>query len=404
MARGRLRSELRESVTLLRAETWLFVGVALAWVAYGGWVLATGVLVARFPALERTVLATLADRSVSLRTVLAAGLWLVVPSLAAVALVNRRLRNGYGNLVDAYRFDHPSLLLALPGCVLVGCLLLGVTLGQPRPLTALALFGTAHLVVRTVAYGHRVYTLSYPPLFSFLVFVTALSFATYWLVAAAGASGVPSTLSPWLTRAGVGPVAETVLRLTTVGPARATTVFVAGPGVLASVYLLAQLLAGAVVRLRAPLANPQRRPDQRFPVMPPAAGPRDGDANSERSGESEPASRDHPESGSDTVATESDADKPGHTGTRVFSPEEVARTSPPATDSAGSSDAATGSEATPDSESEPDPEATDGAWLDDTAVFTPEKRDTGMSYCSECGESLPSDADACPSCGTPVGG
>ena len=406
MERGRLGSELRESVTLLRVEPWLFVGVALAWVAYGGWVLATGLLLEQSPTLERTVLGTFDGRPVPLRTVLAAGLWLVVPSVAAVVLVNRRLRNSYGNLADAYRFDHPSLLLALPGCVLGGCLLLSVALGHQRPLTVLALFGTAHLVVRTVAYGHRVYTLSHPPFLSLLVFVSALSFAACWLVQAAVAPGVPSALSPWLARAGVGPVAETALRVTGVRPSQATTVFVGGPGVLASAYLLVQLLAGAVVRLRAPLANPQRRPDQRFPVMPPAAGPRNGDGETgpEPPDEAEPESRDRTEDGTDAAGADSDADSPGHTGTRVFSPDEVPQANPPAHEPARSPDADAGPEATVDSGTEaepPDTENTDGAWMDDTAVFTPEKRGT---ECDECGESLPHDADACPSCGNPVGG
>ncbi len=90
MERGRLGLELRESAALLRTETWLFVGVGLAWLVYGGWVLATGLLLAQFPGIEGTVLVTLAGRTISLRTVLAASLWLLGPSLATVVLVNRR--------------------------------------------------------------------------------------------------------------------------------------------------------------------------------------------------------------------------------------------------------------------------------------------------------------------------
>jgi hypothetical protein len=423
MERGRLGLELRESAALLRAETWLFVGVGLAWLVYGGWVLATGLLLAQFPGLESTVLVTLAGRTISLRTVLAAGLWLFGPSLATVVLVNRRLRNSYRNLVDAYRLDHPSLLLAIPGSVLLGCLLLSVTLGQRRPLTVVALFGTVHLVVRTVAYGHRVYTLSVPRLLSLLVFVSAAALGTGWLTQPVIAPGVSSSLSPWLARAGVGPVAETALQLTGVQPSQATPLFIAVPGVLASVYLLFQLLAGTVVRIRAPLSNPQRRPDQRFPIMPPVGGSRNGDESptAERTVDAAPDSREQTGAGTDTADADSDAEPPGHTGTRVFSPDEVPAAEPPAhgseqNNAQPSDDDAEPETAANDSGTETESEtagtddtdgaasATDEAWMDDTSVFTPGGRDAGQSYCGECGESLPPDANACPSCGDPVDG
>ncbi|EMA10359.1 hypothetical protein SAMN05443574_10976 [Haloarcula vallismortis] len=422
MERGRLGLELRESAALLRTETWLFVGVALAWVVYGGWVLATGLLLAQFPALERTVLATLGGQTVSLRTVLAAGLWLVGPSLAAVVLVNRRLRNSYGNLADAYRLDHPSLLLAIPGSVLLGCLLVSLILGQRRPLTVVALFGTVHLVVRTVAYGHRVYTLSVPPFLSLLVCVSAVSLSAGVVLQMGTAAGVLSALSPWPTRAGVSPLAETALQLLGVGLSQATQLSIAVPGVLASAYLFVQLLAGTAVRIRAPLSNPQRRPDQRFPIMPPVGVAQNGDESTatERAVD---ATLDSGTSGdgSETEDADSDAEPPGHTGTRVFSPDEAPAAEPAAHESvqgnAQPSDADTDPEtAADDSSTDTDPEtagrddtdeadsATDEAWMDDTSVFTPGGRDADQSYCSECGESLSSDANTCPSCGDSVDG
>ncbi|MHC3381094.1 zinc-ribbon domain-containing protein [Haloarcula sp. H-GB5] len=421
MERGRLGLELRESAALLRAETWLFVGVGLAWLVYGGWVLATGLLLAQFPGLERTVLATLAGRTVTLRTVLAAGLWLVGPSLATVVLINRRLRNRHGNLADAYRLDHPSLLLAIPGSVLLGCLLLSVILGQLWPLTVVVLFGTVHLVVRTVAYGHRVYTLSVPPLLSLLVFVSAVSLSTGWLVQMDTASGVSPALSPWLTQAGISPVVEIALKLTGVQPAQATPIFIAVPGVLASAYLLFQLLAGTPVRIRAPLSNWQRRPDQRHPIMPPAGSAQNGTERptAQEAVDAAPDSRE--QTGTDTEDDDSDAESPGHTGTRVFSPDEAQAAEPPAHESgqgnAPPSGAATEPEATVDDtgtgadsetagtdDTNETTSTTDEAWMDDTSVFTPGGRDAGQSYCSECGESLPPDADTCPSCGDPVDG
>jgi hypothetical protein len=423
MERGRLGLELRESAALLRTETWLFVGVGLAWLVYGGWVLATGLLLAQFSGLEQTVLVTLAGRTVSLRTVLAGGLWLVGPSLATVVLINRRLRNRHGNLADAYRLDHPSVLLAIPGSVLLGCLLVSLILGQRRPLTVIALFGTVHLVVRTVAYGHRVYTLSVPTFLSLLVFVSAVSLSTGWLVQTVTAPGVLSALSPWLTQTGISPVVETALQLTGVQPAQATPLLVAVPGVLASAYLFFQLLAGTVVRIRAPLSNPQRRPDQRFPIMPPVRTAESGTERptAERAVNAESDSREQTGDRADTADTGSDEESPGHTGTRVFSPDEVPAAEPPAhesaPDNAQSSDSGeepetAGDDSGTDTDSEtagPDDtnkaaSATDEAWMDDTSVFTPGGRDAGQSYCSECGESLPPDADTCPSCGDPVDG
>ncbi|AUG47548.1 zinc ribbon domain-containing protein [Haloarcula taiwanensis] len=420
MERGRLWLEVRESAALLRVETWLFVGMGVAWLVYGGWVLATGLLLAQFPGLERPVLATFAGRTVSLRTVLATGLWLGGPSLATVVLINRRLRNRHGNLVDAYRLDHPSLLLAIPGSVLLGCLLVSLSLGQRGPLTVVALFGTVHLVVRTVAYGHRVYTLSVPSFLSLLVFVSAVSLSTGWLVQMVTAPGVQSGLSPWLTQAGVSPVGEAALQLMGVQPAQATLLCIAVPGVLASAYLLFQLLAGAVVRIRAPLSNPQRRPDQRFPVMPPVGTAQNGEGSpaAEQAADAAPESRDQTGEETDTEAAGSDVESPGHTGTRVFSPDEVPAAEPAAHESAQNNAQSSDDDADPegpvdhsgtDMDSETagpgdTNETTDEAWMDDTSVFTPGGRDAGQSYCSECGESLPSDADICPSCDDPVDG
>jgi len=413
MERGRLGSELRESAALLRAETWLFVGVGLAWVAYGGWVIATGLLLGTL-GLDGTVFST----GVSVRTAVAVGLWFVGPALVSVVLVNRQLRNRHGNLIDAYRLDHPSLLLAIPGSVLLGCLLLSVVLGQRPALTLLALVGTVHLVIRTVAYGHRVYTLSLLPLLSLLVFVSAVSLGISWLVQATTAPGVSSALSPWIADAGVDSVAEPLRQLT--GSSRAVPVFIAVPGVLASVYLVLQSLAGAVVRARAPLANPQRRPDQRFPIMPPVGGPRD-DAETavvEDDSDAEPEAPDQHEAGADSADDDSDDSPPTHTGTRVFSPDEMAQTQPTAHDSesgegrsqddAGPEPTAaeTGTEPeTPTAgEDDADSASTDEEWIDDTAVFTPGGRDSDKSYCGNCGASLAGEVTTCPSCGESITG
>jgi hypothetical protein len=218
-------------------------------------------------------------------------------------------------------------------------------------------------------------------------------------------------------------VAETALQLTGVQPAQATSLLVALPGVLASAYLFFQLLAGTAVRIRAPLSNPQRRPDQRFPIMPPVRTAESGTERptAERAVDAAPDTREQTEDGTDPADTGSDDESPGHTGTRVFSPDEVPAAEPPANESAPDnaqpSDGGKEPEtAADDSGTDPDSEtaesdgtneaasATDEAWMDDTSVFTPGGRDAGQSYCSECGESLPPDADTCPSCGDPVDG
>lgn len=413
--RGRLAAELRESVSLLRAERWLFFGLVLAWFAYGGWVVATGLALRRVaPGLDSAALAAVGGVEVTAAVGVAVVAWLVVPALVAVWLVNRRLRNDYGNLADAYRFDHPALLLVVPGVGLAGCLALTVALGRNAALTALAVAATAHLVVRTAAYGHRVYTLSSPAALSALVYLTALTFAAAWL-ARVPVLDVPA-VTVWLARAEVGPTAGPVLGAIGVTPTLAATAAVAVPGTLVAVYLLAQSAAGAVVRSRAPLDDPQRRPDQRFPIMPPVAT---GDAEAE-SGSTDTAEdaeqserSDSPADAAEPTATGDETSAPRHTGTRVYSPGESAATEPstaspedadepggagrandaPTVDGVRADETATveTSETAADSDTD--------EWIDDTSVFTPERRDgSSKRHCPDCGEVVSSDANRCPNC------
>lgn len=417
MERGRVGSELRASVALLRAETRLLVGVAVAWAAYGGWVVATGRLLQTVAAgLASSVVLTTVDVSVSAFTLTAVCVWLVLPAAAAVGLVNRYLRNDYDNLTGAYRLDHPSLLVAVPGTVLVGCLALSAALGRSGVLTAVTVLASVHLVVRTVAYGHRVYTLSVPAVLSLLVFVTGLSLGAAWLVEAATG---PAWLVSWATQAGVGPVVQTGLRLAAVPAARAVTVALALPGVLATTYLLVQFAVSAVVRMRAPLSNPQRRPDQRFPVMPPVGGPRPETQTDDAESDDKPGGDQQTDLRSDEETNPSDEQPSTHTGTRVFSPDEetepppdsaqtdessTARQSEPTTP-VESDDVATQRETDTATESAPPEEASDAAdeaWVDDTAVFSSAGRDAAPSYCGACGELLSPGDTACQSCGEPV--
>lgn len=428
--RRRLVAELRESVSLLRAERWVFLGLALAWIAYGAWVVATGYGLRRVtPWLDSTALGTLGGVDLTATIAVAAVAWLVVPALVAVWLVNRRLRNDYGNLADAYRFDHPALLLVVPGTALVCCLVLSVAFGRSIGLTVLAVAATAHLVVRTVAYGHRVYTLSSPAGLSVLVFLTALTFAVGWL---ATAPDVPR-VTTWLARAGVDRTAASLLTAIGVTPTLASPAVVAVPGALVAAYLVAQAAAGAVVRSRAPLADPQRRPDQRFPVMPPVAtrddAPETGPTGAADADE-ELDHSDSPAEAEELTADIGDAGATRHTGTRVYSPGDSSPAEPstasdrgadgrgsdggatdaPTVDGVRATDGTTDEAATgPGAELERDeqPVETGGTaddsnpdeWIDDTSVFTPERREgSSERYCPDCGEVVSPDASRCPNC------
>lgn len=406
MERGPLVTELSESVSLLRSEIWLFLGLGLAWITYGGWVIATGSILRRAaPGLDGLVLTTIDGVGLSAMNVVAGVLWLVVPGLIAVLLVNRRLRNSYGNLANAYRLDHPSLLLVVPGVALLTCLLFSVTVGRQAPVTALALVASAHLVVRTVAYGHRVYTLSVPAILSLLVFLAAGALGAGWLVQVTALDVGPAELALWIERAGVGRVVESVLVLAGIHPAQVLTLSVAVPGVLAVAYLIPQLVAGAVVRLRAPLSDPQRRPDQRFPIMPPVTAPRDGSEATDVPAVdgTEPATpaeaSESPDGHSHSADTDTTKQTPEHTGTRVYDPDDTPPSAPPARESNSDQSPDLG-EPKPTSEST-DTESDTDEWIDDTAVFTPGGR-SDPSQCKDCGASIGSAATTCPSCGNPV--
>nr|WP_254282456.1 zinc ribbon domain-containing protein [Haloarcula salina] len=408
-------TELRESVSVLRAERWLFLGLVLAWVAYGAWVVATGLALRRVaPKLDSTTFAAAGGVEITATVAVAAVAWLVVPSLVAVWLVNRRLRNDYGNLADAYRFDHPALLLVVPGVALACCLVLSVALGRSGALTVLAVAATAHLVVRTVAYGHRVYTLSSPAALSVLVFLTALTFAVGWL-ARATVLDVPTAVD-WPARAGVDRTVGPVLDATAVTPTVAVTAAVAVPGTLVAAYLVVQSAVGAVVRSRAPLADPQRRPDQRFPIMPPVAT-RDAESEGAPTDTEESDRSSPPAEPEESTADIGGSDATRHTGTRVYSPGETAAAEPsppgdgsatdaPAVDGARADESVTDEAVTAETDPSrtervetPSESADSDEWIDDTSVFTPERRAGSPDrHCPNCGEVVSPGASRCPNC------
>lgn len=392
-------TELRESVTLLLREWWLFVGGLLGVLCYGGWVLASGVVFRRVTPLASV--RTVAGFAIDAATVFAVLAWLVLPALVAVALVERRLQNASGNLVDDYRLDHPSVLLAIPGLVLLGCLAATVTVGESTAVVAVALVASVHLLVRTVAYGYRVYTLSLPRLFSALLFLTAATLAGGALVQMAALSG---PVGEWVANAGVDTVVRTQLPAAGIDPASVPGLVVAVPAVLASAYLLLQLVAGSVVRLRAPLEDPNRRAGQRFPIMPPVSTGAGGGGDGAVAVDDGPANDAVDDA---TAATDDDRSQ-----TRVFSPNApLADERRPEVDGAGVADDAVSPDDEASAGRDPADEASDDTgteseestegWMDDTAVFTADAAGTAPDQCPDCGREIPLETTVtfCPNCG-----
>ncbi|MDS0276197.1 zinc ribbon domain-containing protein [Halomicroarcula sp. S1AR25-4] len=394
MADRVLVAEFRRSISLLRSEVWVLTGALLGALCYGAWVLATGIAVgSATPGLASSVVTTVGDVTVTGLSVLALVLWVVVPAIAVSVLAGRRFRNEHGNLEKRYRLDHPALLLALPGLVMGGCLVATVTAGRSPAVTAIALVASVHLLVRTVAYGYRVYTLSVPRLFTASLAVGGAALAGGWLVTATVLAERSETAGGLVTRSGLSSVVETGLTLAGVGPADALAVLVSVPALLATAYLAVQLVAGTVVRIQAPLSNPTRRPGQRFPIMPPVSrgdagengavavgsGSDDGEADTvdEVSAEDEP----------DTTGDASDDDR---SHTRVFTPDD------PVPENSGTPTEV----ATVDGMGH-DEDDTDDGWEDDTAVFSFDREDSSPDVCEACGETIAADAEVsfCPNCG-----
>lgn len=372
----------------------MLVGGVVGALSYGLWVLATGIAVgSATPGLANGGVTTVGGATVTGLSVIGLVLWVLLPAAVVSALAGRRFVNEHGNLDNRYRLDHPSLLLAPPGLVLFGSLAATVTTGRSAALTAITLVASVHLLVRTVAYGYRVYTLSVPRLFTALLAAAVAALAGGVLVAATLLADLSATANGPVARAGVPTVVETGLTLAGVAPADALAGLVAVPALLATAYLAVQLVAGTAVRMRAPLANPTRRPGQRFPIMPPvshgdSAENHDGTAGHGTAGSDAAPVGDAPsETDPDAAADESDDDR---SHTRVFTPDEPAP---------GDSDATT-EVATVDGMA-PDEDGTDDEWEDDTAVFSFDREDSSPDACDACGETIAADAEVsfCPNCG-----
>ncbi|MBX0294545.1 zinc ribbon domain-containing protein [Haloarcula nitratireducens] len=399
--------EFRRSLSLLATEWWVLVGGLAGYLFYGAWVVLTGLAVGRLvPGFVDAAVLTVGGVPVTGLSVVAVVAWLLVPATVAAWLTNGRFRNRHGNLAKRYRLNHPSVLVAPPGIVLLGCLLVSLAIGSTPIAIAVALVASVHLLVRTVVYGYRVYSLSVPPLFTLFLFATGAALAAGWLVQATFLGSVSPSVGNLVSAAGVDGVVETVLELTGVGPGTALTAVVATPALLSTTYLLAQQIAGAVVRSKAPLAEPSRRPGQRFPIMPPVAQAEGGRSGARAGSTSDRATGDETlsdadgERGENAAESETAETTVGDEGdrssnTRVFTPDQ-------SVPEEMETNVGSGVTTFDDADGSSDTEGEDDGWLDDTAVFSPERRDASTSEaCPACGREIPPETTAtfCPDCG-----
>ncbi|WP_324757415.1 hypothetical protein [Haloarcula montana] len=335
--------ELRESVALL-AEEWRVLALGLCGpLVYATWVVASGlVLEAGTPALKRAVATTVAGTPVRGLELFALLAWIVLPSLAAIALVQRQLFNRHGNLANSYRMAEPGVLLVVPSLALVGCLAALVVSGWSLPLATALLVVTVHFLVRTVAFGHRVYTLSLTRTLLGMIAVSALSVVVGLLIRLSTVTGLDPRLASRAATAGVADAVQTWTALIGIESALLLrgTLFV--PIALSVCYLLAQTTVASIAKRRGLPSAPKRRPGQRVPesaqpsavtsatrvvsnadTAPEATGDSDGTAVTNSESDPTPGSADDADGPGPTTTPSETADGGDeHSGTRVFTPTE----------------------------------------------------------------------------------
>jgi len=267
-----IRRELGRSVRLLAGpERWLFVGLVAGSLGYLVWLAGTGVAVHQ-AAVALAGGAPSVDPWSSEATGMAVAfalLWVVVPAALAVRGIVGALTNLRGNIGQPYRVERPVVLL-VPPLVALG-VVVGVAVARESASTAvLAAVGvaSAFLLVRTVAYGYRVYSFSFPRLLQALVFVAAAVAAVVVVSRADSLTGQEALVAAVADRYGItdqvfGETAAAGLSAPTLPLAAAVT-----PAALAAAYLAVQLLASIVVRIRQPdVPRSSIRAGQRYPAV-----------------------------------------------------------------------------------------------------------------------------------------
>ncbi|MBX0303807.1 zinc ribbon domain-containing protein [Haloarcula salinisoli] len=379
--------ELRRSVAVLATEWWLVGGVLAGYVTYGVWVIGTGIALDAFaPALATTSLTTVGQTAVTGLVVLAAVAWLLVPAVGAAWLLDRQLSNLSGNLVSQYSIDHPGVLPAPSGVLMLLAGAAALAVGPRTPVLVVMTVASVHLLVRTVAFGRRVYSFSYRPLFTALSAVSTAAFAAAWLVQA---PGLPGPVGTRVTDAGVGTVVETGLGAAGIAPGTATGYLVAVPALLSGLYLVTQAVLARRIRAKAPLANPVKRAEQRYPIMPPVAdSSRPGPPEPSTNGASAAATTDSPST--DAKSTEKQSSGATANTTEDSSHTRVFTTDEPIPDDDEAMAAVRGERE----------EQEDDGWIDDTAIFSPDGATSSDDECGSCGEEIPRESVTfCPNCG-----
>ncbi|WP_123537228.1 hypothetical protein [Halosimplex salinum] len=378
------RRELgRSARLLLDEERWLFAGLVLGAAGYLIWLAGTGAAVSQIADLA--VGSYSVDPWSSEATALTAAfavLWILVPSLAAVRYVVGNLTNLRGNVEQCYRFDRPLVALVPP----LALLAVGVAVAAVRGAATwyvLAAVGVANtlLLVRTVAYGYRVYSFSTPRLLKFLLFVSAVVATTAAVSRTAALANQAALVEGAAARYGVSEIAFGTVSRAGVSAPVLPLAAVAVPGVLAVAYVWVQLFASLLVRIRRPdVPRSAIRAGQRYPqVVQP--GTRDRLAMGTASGDESEAAE-STEDTPDSAATDPDPDTDAG--------------GPAATDGEGAPASADGSvEPAGQTRVYTPPED-----ADDVTAEASRSNATKNEFCPICGETYAADAGHanCPNC------
>jgi len=265
------RRELGRSVRLLAdQERWLFLGLVAGAAGYLIWLAGTGVAVSQVA--ELAVGAYTVDPWSTEAAALAATfavLWVLVPSAVAVRYVVGNLTNLRGNVEQCYRFDRPLVALVPPLVLLAAAAAVGAARGVVTwHVLALLAVANALLLVRTVAYGYRVYSFSVPRLLQGLVFAAAVVATTATVSRVASLGGQTALVEATAARYGVGDVVFGEVTRAGLTAPLLPLVAVATPAALALAYVWIQLFASLVVRIRRPdVPRSAIRAGQRYPQI-----------------------------------------------------------------------------------------------------------------------------------------
>lgn len=372
--------------------------------------------------------------------------WVLVPAAVGARLLVGQLTNESGNIAQQYRYRHPSALLAPPVVLLAVAAVATVALaGPPWPVFAVLVLAALFVLVRTVAYGYRVFSLSAPRALaaaaglSFLALAVALltggavlagrrDYLVSVVEGVAGAVGVDGAV--WLVDGRVTVAGATL-------PA-AVAAAVTVPVGLSVLYLLVQTLAGVVDRVREPdVPRSELRTGQRYPDFARPTTGRTGGAGGPASGSTSTSSPSRPSTGSGSTSgsgSGTGSTSPSASSGSSSSPPDTSPDTADPTETDGVRDSDESDSPTVDT-GPGDPELTDD--VSNTRVYTPpgdgdddedplslgadsgdERADAGTDataggaagagdaagataddVCPECGESHDPGAVFCPACG-----